>query len=150
MRVPRADTRSTVSRRMAAVRQRNTDPEMVLRRELSRIGVRFRVHDGSLPGTPDIVLRGRRVAIFVHGCFWHRHRNCRLATLPKSNVEFWSTKLRENVRRDARNARLLRSVGWTVCTVWECRLRQRALAEARRVSACLRRGGAFAECDKKR
>ncbi len=93
-------TSSTVSRRMAAVRQRNTDPEIALQRALSQLGLSFHVHDGSLPGTPNIVLDGHPVAIFVHGCFWHRHRGCPYATLPKSNTSFWSEKFRENVRSD--------------------------------------------------
>jgi DNA mismatch endonuclease (patch repair protein) len=133
--IQRPKTSPMVSQRMAAVRQWNTDPEMTLRRALRGIGIRFRVHDRSLPGTPDIVLDDRHVAIFVHGCFWHRHPGCPRATLPKTNVAFWSAKFDDNVRRDARKARVLRAAGWRVCTVWECRLKKTGLAEARRVSA---------------
>jgi DNA mismatch endonuclease (patch repair protein) len=139
--VSRHETKTppAVSRRMASVRRRNTDPEMTLRRALRGIGIRFRVHDRRLPGTPDIVLQKRRVAIFVHGCFWHRHRGCSRATLPKTNVGFWLAKFDDNVRRDARKARVLRSAGWSVCTVWECKLHQDDRAEARRVLTVRRR-----------
>lgn len=123
-----------VSRRMAAVRHTDTAPEIALRRALINLGVQFRVHDGSLPGTPDVVLPGRRVVVFVHGCFWHRHRGCSRATLPKSNLAFWSEKFLHNVRRDARKTRLLRSAGWGVYTVWQCRIEENAAREARRVS----------------
>jgi DNA mismatch endonuclease (patch repair protein) len=124
---------------MAAVRRRNTHPEMALRRALRGIGVPYRVHDRRLRGTPDIVLDEPHVAIFVHGCFWHRHRGCRYATVPKSNVAFWSAKFEDNVRRDARTARALRAAGWRVCTVWECRLKQGGLAEAQRVAVATER-----------
>jgi DNA mismatch endonuclease (patch repair protein) len=119
---------------MSAVKRRDTEPEVVLRRALTELGIRYHLHDQSLPGTPDVVLSDRRVAVFVHGCFWHRHPRCSLATSPKSNVAFWKDKFQRNVKRDARNARILRSAGWSVCTVWQCRIEKDAGREARRVA----------------
>jgi DNA mismatch endonuclease (patch repair protein) len=118
---------------MGAVRRRNTEPELAFRKELRRLGVQFRIHDHALPGTPDVVLPERRLAIFVHGCFWHRHRDCPRSTMPKSNRQFWLVKFRGNLSRDARKARQLRAAGWSVCTVWACRLERAAAAEAKRV-----------------
>lgn len=119
---------------MAAVRQRNTAPELSFRHELRLLRVRFRLHRRDLEGTPDVVLPKSRVAVFVHGCFWHRHPNCPRASSPKRNRAFWLAKFAANVRRDARNARRLRADGWIVCTVWECRLATNAAAEAKRVA----------------
>lgn len=130
----RPSTSPEVSRRMAAVRQRDTMPELELRRALTRLGVRYRLHDRRLPGTPDVVLVDHRVAVFVHGCFWHRHRKCSRATSPKSNASFWSEKFEQNVKRDARKARILRSRGWSVYTVWQCRVAENPDREARRVA----------------
>lgn len=107
---------------MARVRSRNTRPEMLLRRALWKVGVRYRLQSNHLPGRPDIVLPGRRIAIFVHGCFWHRH-DCALGNRePKSNVAFWRAKFEQNVVRDRRSTRLLQDQGWDVVTVWECEL----------------------------
>jgi DNA mismatch endonuclease (patch repair protein) len=119
---------------MAAVRQRNSAPELALRRELRQRGINFRLHVRGLSGTPDVVLPRFRVAVFVHGCFWHRHRGCARASTPKSNAAFWSTKFANNIRRDARCARKLRSEGWIVCTVWECKIELNAAREAIRVA----------------
>jgi DNA mismatch endonuclease (patch repair protein) len=93
----------TRSRMMAAVRRKDTRPEMALRRALHYAGARYRVHVDKLPGRPDIVLASRRVVIFVHGCFWHRHADCRYATMPSTRAQFWRTKFAANVKRD-RNA----------------------------------------------
>lgn len=130
----RLHTSAEVSRRMAAVRRQDTVPELELRRALSELGVRYRLHDRNLPGTPDVVLMNRQVAVFVHGCFWHRHPRCSRATSPKSNIAFWSDKFRQNVKRDARKARILRSSGWSVCIVWQCRIEANPGREARRVA----------------
>jgi DNA mismatch endonuclease (patch repair protein) len=108
------------SRNMAAIRNKNTKPEIVVRRLLSEMGLRYRLHRTDLPGKPDIVMPGRRVAIFVHGCFFHMHK-CRYGkVIPATNAEFWQTKRSGNVARDKRNARQLRKLGWNVFTVWEC------------------------------
>ena len=109
--------RSALMRRIGA---RDTKPELVVRSLLHRGGLRFRLHARELPGSPDIVLPRHRTVVFVHGCFWHRHAGCRLAYIPKSNLNFWQTKFDGNVRRDRRKADALRKSGWRVVTVWEC------------------------------
>lgn len=118
------DTVSNVVRSniMRSVRQKDTGPEVLLRKALHAQGFRYRVNLRSLPGSPDLVLPKRRAAIFVHGCFWHRHPGCKRATTPKSNAEFWQEKFQRNVERDARNVALLREMGWRVGVVWECEI----------------------------
>lgn len=105
---------------MSSIRGSNTRPELLVRRYLHATGLRFRLHARSLPGRPDIVLPQYRAAVFVHGCFWHRHEGCRFATTPATRAEFWQDKFRGNVARDHRDALLLHSAGWRVFTVWEC------------------------------
>ena len=105
---------------MARIGQRDTQPELTVRRSLHRLGYRFRLHRRDLPGTPDITLPRYRLAVLVHGCFWHRHPRCRFAYTPKTRVEFWSRKFDQNVARDKTVNRKLRALGWTVLTVWEC------------------------------
>lgn len=113
-------TRERRSWNMGRISGKDTGPELVVRRVLHRLGFRFRLHRKDLPGRPDIVLPGRATVVFVHGCFWHRHRNCRFAYTPKSRLEFWTAKFESNVERDRRNQRALRAAGWKVLTVWEC------------------------------
>lgn len=115
--------RATRSRMMAAIRSRNTNPELVVRKLLFAAGYRFRLHAGGVPGRPDIVVPRLRVAILVHGCFWHRHDGCKLAYTPRSNAIFWKAKFAANVLRDERVERALREVGWTPLTIWECQIR---------------------------
>ena len=110
------------SRLMARVGQRDTAPELALRKGLHRLGLRFRVNVSGLPGRPDLVFPKYRVALFVHGCFWHAH-SCRAGRLPTSNVDYWFDKLRANTRRDRLRAAALRRLGWRVWTVWECELK---------------------------
>lgn len=112
---------------MSRVKGWNTKPEMVVRRLLHAMGFRYRLHAKDLPGKPDIVHRGRKLAIFVNGCFWHRHPDpdCRLARLPKSRLDFWLPKLDANRRRDLENVERLEAMGWRVLLVWECELRDR-------------------------
>ena len=122
--------RATRSRMMSAIRGRDTRPELEVRRLLHREGVRFRLH-AALPGKPDLVFPKYEAVVFVHGCFWHRHPNCRYATTPASNQEFWQAKFNANVARDKRVLARLRREGWRVFTVWACRItegRMRALA----------------------
>lgn len=119
--------RKTRSRMMAAITGRNTAPERIVRSFLHRAGLRFRLHRRDLPGRPDLILPRYRTAVFVHGCFWHRHTGCRFATTPASNKEFWARKFEENVRRDRRTIRTLRRAGWRVIVVWECRTGERHL-----------------------
>ena len=108
---------------MSGIGGRNTKPELVVRKALFAAGFRFRLHRKDLPGRPDVVLPGRRVAVFVHGCFWHAHPACRYAKTPASRREFWETKLAANVERDRRAIDALLSAGWRVLVVWECATR---------------------------
>lgn len=115
-------TKAQRSRNMAAIRSKNTKPEMLVRRILHRAGYRFRLHRTDIPGKPDLVFRGRRKLIFIHGCFWHSH-NCRFGRVtPKSNSHFWSTKRAATITRDAATHARLTNAGWDVLTVWECEL----------------------------
>lgn len=109
---------------MSGIRRRDTAPELVVRRALWRLGYRYRLQGRDLPGDPDIVLPRHNVAIFVHGCFWHRHSGCRLSKLPATRPEFWREKLERNVERDRRALASLRREGWRVMTVWECATRR--------------------------
>lgn len=134
LRHPSLETRSTDpirSRIMSAVRQKNTGPEIIVRRILHGLGLRFRLHRKDLPGRPDIVLAKHKTVVFVHGCFWHRHSGCSKTTTPKTRKEFWQTKFDQNVERDLRSERALVDRGWNVLVIWECetsdlvRLRER-------------------------
>ena len=113
------------SRMMGGIRGKHTKPEILVRSFLHRSGLRFRLHGKRLPGRPDIVLPKYRMVIFVHGCFWHRHRGCRFAYSPQSNVDFWKAKLDGNAERDRRQQQQLRRAGWKVRTVWECQTTRR-------------------------
>jgi DNA mismatch endonuclease, patch repair protein len=125
-----ADTLSKAERSalMARIRGTNTKPEVLVRSALHRAGFRFRLHNRSLPGRPDIVLTKHRTVVFVHGCFWHRH-GCSLASDPSTRKAFWRDKFARNVARDKRTAAALRRAGWRVYTVWECSLRTNARRE---------------------
>ena len=105
---------------MSRVRGKDTKPEMAVRRMLHQAGYRFRLHRRDLPGTPDLVFPSRKTAVFVHGCFWHRHEHCRRASTPKTRVEFWKEKFHRNVQRDRVNQNRLEQAGWKVIIVWEC------------------------------
>lgn len=105
---------------MAGIKSGNTSPELAVRKTLHAAGFRFRLHKRDLPGRPDIVLPKYKTAIFVHGCFWHGHENCRLFRLPKSRTEFWETKITGNRARDARDIQALQHLGWKSVVVWEC------------------------------
>ncbi|TPL93816.1 very short patch repair endonuclease [Mesorhizobium sp. B2-3-12] len=131
------------SKLMARIGPKNTKPELIVRRMLYAAGWRYRIHGGGLPGTPDIVFGSRRVALFVHGCFWHGH-HCRLGRLPKTRPEFWSTKIAGNRARDARKVDQLVERGWRVMTIWQCDLQDEggALDD---IEAFLNGGGTTAE-----
>lgn len=107
---------------MSSIKSVNTKPEMIIRQWIWKEGFRYRLHVKSLPGTPDIVIRKLKTVIFVNGCFWHGHIVGECYRLPKSNIEFWTTKIRKNRERDIRNYTLLKSNGWNVLVVWECQL----------------------------
>lgn len=116
-------TREERSRCMAAIKGKDTKPEMIVRKYLFSRGLRYRVQVKKLPGRPDIVLRKYKTVVFVDGCFWHGHEGCRFFRLPKSNVEFWKNKIERNAARDARNEAELEAMGWRVLRVWECDVR---------------------------
>jgi DNA mismatch endonuclease (patch repair protein) len=116
-------TKSKRSEVMSRIKGSNTKPELAVRSLLHRMGYRFRLHKTVLPGKPDIVLSRFKTVIFVHGCFWHRHKDCRFAYTPKSRTDFWLKKLESNVIRDIQVKSDLELLGWRVITVWECELR---------------------------
>ncbi|MBR6060419.1 MAG: very short patch repair endonuclease [Lentisphaeria bacterium] len=110
---------------MSKIRSKNTKPEIVVRHHLHALGFRYRLHSSKLPGHPDIVLPKWHTVIFVNGCFWHRHEGCKVATMPKSNVEFWTKKFKRNVARDQKEHADLEAAGWRVIVVWECEIKKR-------------------------
>lgn len=116
------------SRIMAAVRGRNTGPELLIRHFLRSHGVGYRIHSASLPGKPDIVVLRYKVAIFVHGCFWHGHKQCPRGQLPKSRVEYWKAKIEANKQRDRLVEEKVRGAGWHPLVIWECQLRTQKAA----------------------
>jgi DNA mismatch endonuclease (patch repair protein) len=120
---------ATRSRMMAGIRSKNTKPELLLRSAMHAVGLRYRLHAAKLPGKPDLVLPKHKAVVFVHGCFWHRHVNCRFATTPATRPEFWAAKFSANVRRDAGNLSDLLANGWRVAVVWECALRDKKSAD---------------------
>lgn len=124
-------TPSERSERMARVKGRDTQPELTVRHLLTSLGYRYRLNGKGIPGRPDIIFRGRHKAIFVHGCFWHRHLGCALARLPKSRHEFWIPKLESNRLRDEKNLLALGSLGWDYLVIWECELRDLQLLAGR-------------------
>lgn len=123
--MPRKDTltREQRFRCMSQIRSKHTVPERAVRKHLTSLGYRYRLHDPKLVGKPDVVLKKHMTAIFVNGCFWHQHRSCKRAVLPKSNRSYWVSKLEKNVRRQNSVKRKLRSEGWHVIIVWECQTR---------------------------
>lgn len=107
---------------MSRIRSQNTKPEIALRQALHRLGLRYRLGGSGLPGRPDLVFPRHKAVVFVHGCFWHRHSGCKVASTPKSNSEFWSAKFQRNVERDSAVTSELTKLGWKVLVVWECEL----------------------------
>ncbi len=126
------DTRTPSQRRriMQSVGQKNTGPEMVVRRILHGMGYRYRLHANDLPGTPDIVFRSRKLAIFVHGCFWHGH-GCNKGRLPKSRLEYWRLKVERNQQRDVKNLVDLDAIGWGALILWQCEVKDGAQLASR-------------------
>ncbi|MCE9604546.1 MAG: very short patch repair endonuclease [Planctomycetia bacterium] len=126
------------SRLMSAVRGRDTSPELAVRRLATSFGFRYRLHSKKLPGRPDLVFPGLRKAVFVHGCFWHRHRCRRGRSMPATRIPFWTEKFTRNVERDAAVRKQLRRAGWQVLIVWECKLTPKNIAQtAERLKAFL-------------
>lgn len=110
---------------MSNISAKNTKPEIILRKALFRKGYRYRINCKKLPGKPDIVLPKYKTVIFVNGCFWHSHKDCKDAHLPKTNIEFWRNKINSNVERDNKNIQQLQDAGWNVIVVWECELKKK-------------------------
>ena len=126
--------RATRSRMMSGIRGCDTKPEVIVRKYLHAHGLRYRIAPKNLPGKPDIVLPKYRTVVFVHGCFWHRHRNCRFTTTPDTNAVFWQAKFTANVARDKLTTSQLRKLGWRVIVVWSCSLGDANLSRlARRI-----------------
>ncbi len=124
------ETDPETSERLGRVRQKGTDAELRVRKAARELGLHYRLNNRDLPGSPDLANRRRRWAVFVHGCFWHRHDGCRRATTPKRNRDFWVAKFEANVARDERTQRALKSAGWRVVVIWECEtLSSRAVGE---------------------
>lgn len=119
------------SERMSRVKGRDTRPEKQVRQIVTSLGYRYRLNSTGVPGRPDLVFKGRRKVIFVHGCFWHRHQGCALARLPKSRLAFWVPKLEGNRLRDQRNFQRLMDDGWSVLVIWECELNDADALESR-------------------
>jgi DNA mismatch endonuclease (patch repair protein) len=111
------------SRNMSAIKAKDTTPELFVRRFLHGYGYRYSLYKNNLPGKPDLYLRKYKAVVFIHGCFWHQHLNCRYAAVPKSNIDFWHPKLRKNVERDKQNLKTLKKMGYCVFTLWECEIR---------------------------
>ncbi|MCA3632241.1 MAG: DNA mismatch endonuclease Vsr [Methylobacterium sp.] len=126
---------------MSRVARKNTTPELRVRRAAHALGLRFRLHRSDLPGKPDLVFPRRRLVVFVHGCFWHRHPGCRMATSPKSRTEFWLGKFAANQHRDASVTAELEKAGWRVVVIWECETRKPELLAAVMAERILGEGG---------
>lgn len=123
------------SQLMAGIRGRDTAPELAVRRIAHRMGLRFRLHRKDLPGRPDLVFPKYKLAVFVHGCFWHQHSGCRYSHIPKSRTAYWTEKFSRNVARDRRNEEKLRVLGWQVLVIWECEVKDEKVVEWRLESA---------------
>jgi DNA mismatch endonuclease (patch repair protein) len=128
------------SERMRRIQSRDTSPEFVVRAQLHRMGLRFSLRTHSLPGRPDLILPKWRVAVFIHGCFWHGHHHCGIAHIPRTHTNYWANKIRANRLRDARKRRQLLDLGWRVLQVWECHITKDPLGTAtqlyERITGC--------------
>ena len=125
---------------MACIGGRDTAPELAVRRIAHRMGLRFRLHRKDIPGCPDLVFPKHRLVVFVHGCFWHRHQECKYAYTPKSRIEFWAKKFASNVARDARQEAALKALGWQVLVIWECETKDEVAVE-RKLAVGIHREG---------
>ena len=114
---------------MSQIKGKNTKPEIIVRSFLHKKGFRFRLHVKDLPGKPDIVLKKYMTAIFVDGCYWHRHQGCKLAYNPKSRKDFWQSKFEANIRRDRDVNRMYKSIPWTLIRIWQCEVNNKNLTE---------------------
>lgn len=116
---------------MSRIKGKNTSPELLVRSTLHKLGYRFRLHRNDLPGKPDIVLPKHNQIIFVHGCYWHRHKDCKLAYTPKTRTEFWEDKFSKNVERDKKVLQQLKNLGWKIDVIWECETKNLSSIETR-------------------
>lgn len=110
---------------MRSVKGKDTKPEMIVRKYLFSKGFRYRLHDKKLPGKPDIKLSKHKTVILINGCFWHGHKNCKIYVMPKTNTDFWYSKIEKNIHRDEKNISKLRKLGWNVIVLWECQLKKK-------------------------
>ena len=115
------------SRCMSKIRNKNTKPEIAVRKILTKLGYRYRLHLSKLPGKPDISITKKKIAVFVNGCFWHQHSGCKRQTIPKTNIEYWHTKLQRNVDNQKKNIEKLEELGWVVIIIWECEVKNQHL-----------------------
>ena len=138
--MPDVHSPATRSFNMSRIRGKNTKPEVLLRSLLHRAGLRFRLHVADMPGKPDIVLPRYKAAVFVNGCYWHRHQGCRYCTTPATNADFWNKKFEGNVSRDANKQKQLQEAGWRVFVIWECELRHDAEKTAAQLADAIRQG----------
>jgi len=116
----KSKTEQSKNYKMSRVKSKDTKPEIIVRKLAHSLGYRFRLHRKDLPGTPDLTFPSRMKVIFVHGCFWHRHRGCRKTTTPKTNMDFWKNKFRKNIQRDKNSIEQLKGLGWKALVIWEC------------------------------
>lgn len=116
--------KKTRSYNMSQIKAKNTKPEMLVRQFLFAKGLRYKIHDKSLPGKPDLIFPKYKTLIFVHGCFWHGHKNCKYFRMPKSKLDYWEPKISKNIQNDKRNIRILKEMGWKVIVIWECQLKK--------------------------
>jgi DNA mismatch endonuclease (patch repair protein) len=129
-------TKKKRSEIMGKIKSRNTRPELAVRKALAKMGYRYRLHDRRLPGKPDIIITSIKTVIFINGCFWHQHSGCKRKAMPKTNRDYWETKLLNNVNRQRRDIRALRKLAWKVHIIWECQTANEDLL-ARRLSRIL-------------
>lgn len=143
--------KETRSRMMSGIRGKDARPELLLRRALHARGFRYRLHPKTMNGRPDMVLTKHRVAVFVHGCFWHRHEGCRFASTPATRAEFWAAKFAANIRRDQKVVATLSENGWRIAIVWECALKKQANVDltVEQLADWILEGGSFIEIGEK-
>lgn len=109
---------------MSKIKSKNTTPELRVRKALSSLGFRYRLHVKTLPGKPDVVLKKYKTAVYINGCFWHQHKGCKRSSIPKSNLDYWSPKLKKNIEKQKQNFKLLKNSGWNPLLIWECETKE--------------------------